>query len=199
MLMQPRIKADRSTMTTHSISEKILSAARLGSDSAWADIYRELSPGVLRYIRSNGGGNDSEDVLGEVFVQVVRKYSGFSGSAADFRSWVFVIAHNKLIDHWRHQSSDRSTPTADDTLVSLGANGDVEDEALRKLSATSVKMLLDQLPPNQRNVLLLRCIADLSIAETARVLGKREGAVKSLQIRALNAIRRRISSGAVSL
>jgi RNA polymerase sigma-70 factor (ECF subfamily) len=185
-------------MASNGITDEVLQAARLGSDWAWTAVYRELSPAVLRYIRSNGGGAHSEDVLGEVFVQVVRKYSGFSGSPEDFRSWVFVIAHNKLVDHWRRRASDRSTPTDEAAFATIDAEEHVEDEALRHLGEADVRRILDRLPPDQRSVLLLRFIADLSIADTARALGKRQGAVKSLQRRALDAIRREISRGAVS-
>lgn len=66
----------------------VLDAARTGAEWAWTAIYRDLSPAVLRYLRARGA-REPEDVLGEVFLQVVRSISHFSGEEHDFRAWVF--------------------------------------------------------------------------------------------------------------
>ncbi len=86
--------------------QALLSAARTGADWAWATVYREYSPAVLRYLRGRGA-REAEDLLGEVFLQIVRNLAGFDGSERDFRTWVFMIAHNRLVDEWRRAGRER--------------------------------------------------------------------------------------------
>src|SRR5688500_12934232 len=81
----------------------VLGAAREGSEAAWAEIYRELSPALLGYLRVSGEP-EPEDALGEIFLQVARDIGGFEGSWPKFRSWVFTIAHHRMIDAGRRRS-----------------------------------------------------------------------------------------------
>src|SRR5262245_20172878 len=78
----------------------ILTSARAGGSAAWAELYRDLAPSVLGYVRAQGA-REPEDVLGEVFMQVVRGLERFQGDETGFRSWVFVIAHNRVRDEHR--------------------------------------------------------------------------------------------------
>ena len=108
-----------------------------------------------------------------------------------FRSWLFSIAWNKTAD-W-HRRRHRRVARADAEPASLPvAGGDVEVDALEHLSADRVDELLDHLTDDQRDVILLRIVADLSLEETAVALDRPVGAVKSLQHRALHALRRAI-------
>ena len=178
--------------------ESIIQAARSGAEWAWTAIYRDLAASVLRYVRANGA-REPEDIMGEVFVLVVRNLSGFEGDGRDFRAWVFTIARNRLIDEWRHERRRPVDATPDDAIADMAPSGDSEDDALRCLADEQALTVLKRLSRPQRDVLFLRMFAGLTIQEVARVLGRTPGAVKSLQSRALAAIRREMSKGAVSL
>lgn len=176
----------------------ILTAARAGAEWAWAAIYRDLGPTVLRYLTARNVP-DAEDVLGEVFVQVVRHVGGFDGSEADFRAWVFAIARNRVIDEARRRGRHPVDPVETDVLINSATTGDAEDDALTAISGTEVRSLIQALTPDQRDVLLLRFFGQLTAEEVGRALGKSTGAVKTLQVRALAAIRRQLTRQGVSL
>jgi RNA polymerase sigma factor (sigma-70 family) len=171
----------------------MLAAARVGAEWAWVAIYRELAPPVLGYLRAQGAA-EPEDLLGEVFLQVVRDLERFAGDEARFRAWVFTIAHHRLVDDRRRRGRRPVEPVADDELVRAAASGDAEREALERMRADDVRAALEGLSPDQRSVLVLRILGGLTVEEVARVLGKRPGAVKALQRRGLAAVRRTISS-----
>lgn len=168
-----------------------LAAAQAGAEWAWTTIYRDYSPAVLRYLRGHGA-REAEDLLGEVFVQLVRGIEGFRGDERAFRTWVFMIAHNRLVDEWR-AGRKAALPVPDEVILARGGTADVEDDALRNLGDRQVIEVLESLSTGQRDVLFLRLFARLTIEETASVMGKRPGAVKALQARGLAAIRRGIS------
>src|SRR5262245_21507171 len=79
----------------------LLKGARQGDETAWGRLYQDLAPAVLGYLRANGAP-DPEDALSEVFLQVARDVPSFEGEQRGFRSWVFTIAHHRLIDARRH-------------------------------------------------------------------------------------------------
>jgi RNA polymerase sigma factor (sigma-70 family) len=165
--------------------DEVLAAARTGGEWAWARIYAALAPSVLGYLRANGAA-EPEDAAGEVFLQVVRGLERFSGGEHDFRAWVFTIAHRRLVDDLRRRARRPVSPAPPEALEhAAGAGGDVAEDALAALDEARVREALAALAPDQRAVLLLRIIGDLTIEEIARAVGKRPGAVKALQRRAL--------------
>jgi RNA polymerase sigma factor (sigma-70 family) len=174
-----------------------LHAAQAGAEGAWTAIYRDLAPSLLGYFRAQGAA-EPEDLTGEVFMQVVRHLARFEGSEKDLRAWVFTIAHNRLVDDRRYRSR-RPTGPLPDGIESRGPVGDTEREALRSLAVVRVREVIDHLSPHQRDVILLRIVADLPIEVVAEVLGKTPSAVKALQRRGLATVQREISREAVSL
>lgn len=171
---------------------ELLAAARDGAETAWQAIYDELAPAVLGYLRARGA-DDPEDLTGEVFLQVVRDLEGFQGDRRGFRSWVLTIAHHRMLDHSRQRSRRPSDPVAEPPEPLRPEPGDdVDLEATARLSLEQATGLIAELPEDQRTVLLLRIIADLTVDEVAGVLGRRPGAVKQLQRRGLLALRRRL-------
>lgn len=164
----------------------VLPAARQGEAWAWERLYRELAPQIRGYLRG-AGARDPDDLLGEVFLQVVRDLRRFDGDGAAFRAWVFTIAHHRLLDDARARGRRPVSPTA---FVPEEVGGDVEDEAVRNLSERAITQALEALSPDQRDVLLLRVIGGLTVPEIARLLDKREGAVKALQRRAAGTLRK---------
>lgn len=169
---------------------RLVSEARQGSIKAFDDIYRSLAGQVASYLRWHRA-TDPDGLTNDVFAQVHRNLPRFEGDEQGFRSWVFTIAHHRMIDDRRR--ANRQPRLQDDLGVEehMGL-GDVEDDAFAVLAHDRVRDLLTVLSPDQRDVVLLRIIADLSVEEVARMLDKREGAIKALQHRALAALRRHL-------
>ena len=172
----------------------VLAAAKAGADWAWDRLYQELAGPVNGYFASRGAG-DPEDLTGETFLQVARNIHAFEGSEGSFRSWVFVIAHRRLIDS-RRSAGRRPTMVHDADIEPMG--GDVEGEAMDRLVTSELVRGFQVLTDDQREVLALRVIANLSLEETAQVVGKNVGAVKQLQRRALEGIRKTLDAEQVT-
>ena len=176
----------------HGISDEVfddvLTAAKANAPWAFERIYEELAPAVAGYLRLRGAP-DPEGTTNEVMLGVFRGLPRFEGDAGGFRSWVFTIAHHRLVDERR-----RGTARIETTEWVEGrherAGGDVEVEAVIGLDDERIRELLENLTEDQRDVILLRVLADLSVEEVAEILGKRPGAVKMLQRRGLATLRR---------
>jgi RNA polymerase sigma factor (sigma-70 family) len=178
---------------------QVLDAARADAPWAYETIYAELAPTVCGYFRLQGA-REPEDLVSEVFLGAFRSLDSFSGSEAQFRSWLFTIAHRRLIDErrrWaRRPQTTGSQLTGDHQgLAPEGQAGNVEDDALRRMSGERVRSLVETLAPDQRDVILLRMVSDLTVDSIADALGKSSGAVKALQRRGLNALREKVELG----
>jgi RNA polymerase sigma factor (sigma-70 family) len=170
----------------------LVADARAGSPRAFERLYTSLAGQVASYLRWHRA-SDPDGLTNDVFVQVHRNLATFEGDMLGFRSWLFTIAHHRMIDDRRR--ANRQPPVQRDiaTEDELGL-GDVEEDALAALAHDKVRDMLTVLSPDQRDVVLLRIVADLSVEEVARMMGKREGAVKALQHRALAALRRHLDA-----
>lgn len=171
-----------------------LAAARRGDEWAWHSFYTELIGPITGYLLSRGA-SEPDDLAAETFLSVARNIEGFEGDEESFRSWVFVIAHRRLIDA-RRAASRR--PLLSDSEQEEHQGGDVEEEALDQLADHRVQELLDHLTEDQREVIALRVVADLSLKETARVTGRDIGSVKALQRRAIRRLQRAFEEGTVT-
>jgi RNA polymerase sigma factor (sigma-70 family) len=170
--------------------DSLLGAARDGNEAAWQELYNGLAPAILGYLRANGAP-EAEDVLSEVFLQVARDIATFDGEERGFRSWVFTIAHHRLVDARRH-SARRPVELAPDPPEPRERADDAADEALARIGVKEVHRVLSTISEEQRAVLLLRVIGDMSIEDVAKAVGKRPGAVKALQRRGLAAVKREL-------
>src|SRR5919106_593160 len=178
--------------------ETTLLAARAGAEWAWRALYEDLAPSLTRYAQASRV-EDPENLVGDVFLSAVRTLRRFEGDRRGFRAWMFALTRNAVIDERRKVVRRRTEPVPAEALAELGPRADAEQEALGVLAETRVRAAIAGLTPDQRDVLLMRILGDLTIEEVATVLGKRPGAVKSLQARGLEQIRRKIASGAVTL
>jgi RNA polymerase sigma factor (sigma-70 family) len=169
----------------------VLEAARAGAEWAWSRLYADIAGPVLGYLRTRGA-TEPEDLLGEVFLQVARNLATFEGDYAAFRSWVFTVAHHRVVDERRYRTR-RPVDPGEIPEGALGV-GDTESEALERLTTGEVIGLLATLTPEQRDVVLLRVVGDLSVDEVSKVVGRRPGAVKALQRRGLEKLRRSIGT-----
>jgi RNA polymerase sigma factor (sigma-70 family) len=178
--------------------QALLEAARRGNETAWAEIYRDLSPAVLGYLRGSGAP-EPEDTLGEVFLEVARDVAKFEGDQRQFKAWIFTIAHHRMIDARRHAGRRPVQLVAEPPEPVTEPLSDAADEALARIGAEEVQRVLGVLSPDQRAVLLLRILGDLSIEDTAAAVGKRPGAVKQLQRRGLATLKRELERKGVTL
>lgn len=144
------------------------------------------------------GATDPDDVTSEVFLAVFERLAGFEGPEQKFRSWLFTIAHRKTVDARRRISRRPWSEVAASEAPEL-PGGNVEDEALATISTGWVLALLAELPEIQRDVLLLRVVADLTVDQVADALDKSPGAIKQHQRRALNELRTRVKRADVTL
>lgn len=167
--------------------DNVLTAARLDAPWALRCLHDDLAPAVTGYLRLRGAA-EPDDVASETFLQVFTRLDAFEGDERAFRSWVFTIGHRRLIDE-RRQRSRRLRATALDEAPDL-VGGDAEEEAIQDLGSPWIGEVLRELSPDQRDVIVLRILADLSVEEVASIVGKRAGAVRALQHRALATIRR---------
>jgi RNA polymerase sigma factor (sigma-70 family) len=173
--------------------DPLVDAARAGGHWAFARLWEELAPVVASYLRARGV-RDVDDTTSEVFLAAFRGISRFDGDGTAFRAWLFTIAHHKAADTFRRGPGDVLMESVDDGRTQPSA----EEAALGRLGEAAAIRHLDVLTDDQRAVLLLRVVADLSLAETARVLGRPVGAIKALQHRALARLRDGLAADGVS-
>lgn len=181
----------------HEAFESVLAAAQAGAEWAWASLYRDLAGPVRGYLASRGA-HEPDDVTSEVFLKVAGAIQRFNGDEASFRSWVFVIAHRRLIDERRHRGRQPDLTEWHPESVVPGGVGDVESEAMERISTEEVHEMFSVLTETQRDVLSLRMIGGLSLEQTAQVMGKGVGAVKALQHRALTTLQSRFDAEGIS-
>jgi RNA polymerase sigma-70 factor (ECF subfamily) len=153
-------------------------------------LFRAFGAAVAGYLRARQV-SDPDGLANEVFLRAFRTIHTFRGDSAAFRSWLFTIAHHIGIDDSRRRKRRVRESPLDQVGDSVA--GSVQDDADEFLAQESVQAMLATLSSDQRDVLVLRVIADLSVDQTAAVLGKSHEAVKALQRRALGALRRHLS------
>lgn len=150
-------------------------------------MYREHAPAVRGYLRGHGVP-DADDLLSEVFLQVTRSLPRFTGADEELRPWIFAIARNRVIDAHRRRAV---RPVAAAVPVPDQPSPAPEDPVDPTLVAA-----LQELTEEQREVVVLRFVADLSLDEVADLTGRSAGAVKSMQHRALTQLARILTGAA---
>jgi RNA polymerase sigma-70 factor, ECF subfamily len=168
--------------------EARLAAAQAGSSWACTVLWVDHAPAVAAFLKARGS-REPEDLTSEVFLAAFDRLGDFVGGEAEFRSFVFSIAYRRLVDELRkrYRRGDTVELTAErDPRLAPSA----EDVVLRQLGDESALRLFDALPDAQRDVMMLRIVADLTVEQIAQTLRKRPGAVKALQRRALESLRK---------
>jgi RNA polymerase sigma factor (sigma-70 family) len=167
------------------LTDDELSAALSGDPSGFSAVYSVISPAVLGYFRARGV-DDAEALTQDVFVDVLPKLSNVRGGHSGLRTFIFSVAHARLVDY--HRRSAR-TPhfTEFDPLEDHRRSSSAEDEVLGSMGG--ITSALATLNDDQREVLVLRIVADLSVEQVAGIMDKTPGAIKQLQRRGLIALR----------
>lgn len=171
--------------------QEVVRRAQAGDEAAFADLYERYVDRVYRYVALHvGPGADAEDITEEVFLKMLQAIGGYRWRGAPFSAWLLRIAHNLTVDFWRRQKVRATTPLEEVSPGSLVADTDLEGSLVFLSDNLDLKVAMERLTQAQRQVLALRFGADLSVTETAKAMGRNEGAVKVLQYNAIRSLRR---------
>lgn len=159
--------------------------ARTGDQQALADIYDWYMPRVYRYaVARLGNSHEAEDLTEEVFLKLLGAIGDFRWKDVPFSSWIFRIAHNCVATHFR-RAAQRGGATSEIPEDTIDMRHDLATAVEERITIEEVRRAAELLPDAQREVIALRFAVGLSIADTAKALGKREGNVKALQHKAV--------------
>ena len=166
---------------------EVIASARAGEEWGWTVLYRAVAGPVTGFLRGRGA-SDPIDLAGDVFFELARSITKFEGDESDFRTYVFSTAHRKLAEAMESHTPHRSV-LADDVLGKLRGDNFVVDLKADELITENVRTAFAALNPEQRDVLSLRILGGLTLRETATVVDRGIGQVRSIQRRALTKIR----------
>ena len=171
---------------------ELVHAAQRGDRDAFGRLYDASVTSVYRYLRSRlAEPSDAEDLTADVFIKAMQALPSYRHQGVPFVAWLFRIAHNQAVNHLKKSARRRETPLGETHQMETATAYDgPEEEVLGQVRFTEVVHAMGDLTDLQREVLNLRFAADLSIAEVANVMSRKEGAVKFLQFSALRALRR---------
>ncbi|WP_338677417.1 ECF subfamily RNA polymerase sigma factor, BldN family [Streptomyces sp. SCSIO 30461] len=168
----------------------LVERAQAGEAEAFGRLYDQYSDTVYRYIYYRVGGKaTAEDLTSETFLRALRRISTFTWQGRDFGAWLVTIARNLVADHFK-SSRFRLEVTTGEMLDANEVERSPEDSVLESLSNAALLEAVRKLNPQQQECVTLRFLQGLSVAETARVMGKNEGAIKTLQYRAVRTLAR---------
>ncbi|MER7661010.1 MULTISPECIES: ECF subfamily RNA polymerase sigma factor, BldN family [unclassified Streptomyces] len=169
---------------------ELVERAQAGEAEAFGRLYDQYSDTVYRYIYYRVGGKaTAEDLTSETFLRALRRISTFTWQGRDFGAWLVTIARNLVADHFK-SSRFRLEVTTGEMLDANEVERSPEDSVLESLSNAALLEAVKKLNPQQQECVTLRFLQGLSVAETARVMGKNEGAIKTLQYRAVRTLAR---------
>lgn len=164
--------------------QAVVEAAKLGDQDALGKLYEHYFPRVYRYVVSRLRSNeDAEDVTEEIFLRIIDNVGSFEWRGLPFGAWVFRIARNEVVSHVRRQKT-----RGQNTQLSESIPDDARDHTEQveiDLTFKVVQVAIQKLPEAQRQVVTLRFVAGLTVAETAASLKKTENNVKVLQHKAI--------------
>jgi len=178
---------------------EVLAAAQARAQWAIAALWQDLHPRLLRFLR----GLDpvaAEDVEADTWLAAAQDLATFHGDEKQFRAWMFRIARNRLIDWRRREVRRRTVAVTPDVLGAHAASDDPARTALDVLRAeAAVALVRACLPSEQAEVILLRVLGGLEVAEVAAIVGKRPGNVRVLQHRGLRRLAAQVAPDAPEL
>src|SRR5262245_54006767 len=169
----------------------LVEQAQKGNREALEELYLLHFDRIYSYLHmSVGNRHDAEDLTTQVFVKMLEAIGKFRWRWAPFSAWLFRIAHNLAMDHFR--ANKRWQPEEDVPEPDPGDRSAAEEEALESIGRESMLEMIGNLSREQQQVLTLKFVFNFSNAEAATILGKTEGAIKSLQHRALASLQRQL-------
>ncbi|HVS85573.1 MAG TPA: sigma-70 family RNA polymerase sigma factor [Gaiellaceae bacterium] len=169
----------------------LVARAQQGDRDALEELYLLHFDRIYSYLHvSVGNRHDAEDLTTQTFLKMLEKIGSFKWQSAPFSAWLFRIAHNLAMDHFRARR--RWQPEEDVPEPPGAAEDSAEFEAMQTIGRESMLGLIEKLSPEQQQVLTLKFVFNFANADVATILGKTEGAIKSLQHRALASLQKQI-------
>jgi RNA polymerase sigma-70 factor (ECF subfamily) len=172
---------------------RLVGFAQEGDREALEALYLLHFDRIYSYLHlSVGNRHDAEDLTTQTFLKMLEAIGRFRWQSAPFSAWLFRIAHNRAMDHFRatrRWQPEEEVPEPEDAI-----EGSAEDAALESIGRRSMLELIENLSHEQKQVLTLKFVFNFSNGEAGKILGKTEGAVKSLQHRALVSLQKQITS-----
>ena len=175
-------------------TEDLVRRAQTGESAAFAALYERFYARIYRYVFFKiGNATEAEDIAEEVFLRMLESIHTFKWRGRPFSSWLFRIAHNLIVDHFRKKSRERSTPLDKAIGLSDPSSIDMDRHVAVKLAIDEVREAMVGLTDLQREVISLRFAGGLSVLETAKAVGRKENAVKALQHAGIKKLRRSLA------
>src|SRR5204862_2414058 len=172
--------------------EELVARAQAGDRDALEELYLEHFDRIYGYLHmSVGNRHDAEDLTTQTFLKMLESIGRFRWRSAPFSAWLFRIAHNLAMDHFRARR--RWQPEEEVPEPPGSEEPSAEMEAMQSIGRQSMMELIERLSPEQQQVLTLKFVFNFPNAEVATILGKSEGAIKSLQHRALVSLQKQIA------
>ena len=187
---EPERRGDRAKEAESLRMLALVQQAQDGDGEAFGMLYDVYSDTVFRYIYYRVSNRSlAEDLTSETFLRALRRISTFTWQGRDFGAWLVTIARNLVADHFKSSRYRLEVPTGE-MLDSDETEPSPEESVLASLSNRALLDAVHQLNAQQQECVTLRFLQGLSVAETARVMGKNEGAIKTLQYRAIRTLAR---------
>jgi RNA polymerase sigma-70 factor, ECF subfamily len=174
-----------------------LAAAQRGHEAAFARLWRDTNPSLLRYLRVIAP-DVAEDVAADTWLRVVRGLKAFRGDEQAWRAWVFTICRNLVVDE-RRRSKGPTIQLSEVPAARLATGTDAADEAIEHFSTRSALAMVAALPPLQAEVILLRVVAGLETEAVAKLVGRSPGAVRVAAHRGLRRLAQIAAEAGVTL
>jgi len=172
-----------------------LRAAAQGDETAFAWLWREAHPALLRYLQVVAGPA-AEDVAAEVWLEIARGLARFRGGEPEFRAWLFTLARRRASNLRRYSSRHPEQLTRDDEELDQPATDDTAAAALESLATRAALELIASLPQHQAEVIILRVVVGLDVRQVAQITGRRPGAVRVAAHRGLRTLAARLAAPA---
>lgn len=169
-------------------------AAQRGDQEAFANLWREFQPGLLRYLRIKASPV-AEDLAADIWLRILRALPTFEGDESGFRGWLYTTARNRITD-WYRSGERRTDAIEHSSLAILPAPNNVEDEVAEHSATDRAIALIGELPPDQAEAVMLRIVAGMDVARVAAIMDRTPGSVRVLCHRGLRRLEQQLEASA---
>jgi RNA polymerase sigma-70 factor (ECF subfamily) len=174
-----------------------LASAQAGDEAAFAAIFRDVQPALVRYLRMIA--SEPDDVAGDTWLHVLAGLGRFRGGEREFRAWLFTIARHRAVDAGRLRGRRPAEPLDMAALAQELTAPDAADQAMEAMSTQAALELIASLPHDQAEIIMLRVVAGLDTGDVARIVGKKPGAVRVAAHRGLRRLAASMARTGVTL
>ena len=169
--------------------EDVLMRASQGDKDAFGELYARYAERIFNYVYyRTGNQHDAEDLTARVFQRAMNHIRNYTDRGVPFSAWLYRIAHN-LVANWHRDRSRKQEIPLDDLPILPNKGDHPERNLVRSQEQDALLKMIRKLPPERQNLLILKFVENMSNAEIGKIMGRSEGAVKSLYHRTLLALR----------